>query len=163
MISRRNFLRLIGLAPAVPVLAAATAERTFASGGMVSGFGALVGEIGPPMTLLPDGGSVMFPVSQIAEVGGGSWSGRVDLQSAGEIVSALTAEEEGPMSDASKPMNREIPVLRLSIECAMTNPPKPTGIGVYDDKKLIGIMTLDELRACAARLEELEAALKEVR
>lgn len=49
------------------------------------------------------------------------------------------------------------PTLRISIECQMMNPPKPVGCGVFDGDKMVGVITLENLRACMGRLEELEA------
>lgn len=51
-----------------------------------------------------------------------------------------------------------IPKAKLAIECAMINPPKPIGCGVMIDGKLAAVVSLEELKRAAARLEELQAA-----
>ena len=38
------------------------------------------------------------------------------------------------------------PTLQLRLECAMVNPPKPLGFGVFNGDKMVGVMTIDELR-----------------
>ncbi len=50
-----------------------------------------------------------------------------------------------------------IPVAKLHIEMAMVNPPKPTGIGVFVEGKMIAVVELDELKRVAAQLVAIEA------
>ncbi len=51
-----------------------------------------------------------------------------------------------------------IPQATLAIESHPMNPPKPLGVGVLVDGKLIAVMPLDELRRAAAHLAEMEKA-----
>lgn len=51
-----------------------------------------------------------------------------------------------------------LPTASLRIECASVNPPKPIGIGVFSDGKMIAVLELDELKRVASQLEELIAA-----
>lgn len=69
------------------------------------------------------------------------------------------AEINRVMSEAvaTLPAGSGLPTLRLGLECAMMNPPKPMSFGVFDeDGDMIGEITLDELRRAAASLEETE-------
>lgn len=45
--NRRSFLGMLGLAPVVAAGAATTAPKAFASGGLVEGYAAYIGELGP--------------------------------------------------------------------------------------------------------------------
>ncbi len=49
------------------------------------------------------------------------------------------------------------PIATLAIETAMVNPPKPLGIGVRIDGKLIAVIELEHFKAIASRLEEMES------
>jgi hypothetical protein len=40
----------------------------------------------------------------------------------------------------------------------MRNPARPIGVGIFDGKDFVGVATLEELRRCVARLDELQAA-----
>lgn len=51
-----------------------------------------------------------------------------------------------------------IPTASLRIEYFATNPPKPDICTVIVEGKPIAYVTLDDLRAAAQRLEEMEAA-----
>lgn len=49
---------------------------------------------------------------------------------------------------------------KLGVECQMTNPPRPVGIGVLGEgREHLASVTLDNFRQCAVRLDELEAAI----
>jgi hypothetical protein len=49
-----------------------------------------------------------------------------------------------------------VPVAKLHIECATINPPKPLGVGIMADGKIIATCSLDELRNAVTRLHDLE-------
>ena len=48
-----------------------------------------------------------------------------------------------------------IPQATLRIETHLTNPPRPIGVGVFVDRKMIAVVSLDELRKAMERLTEL--------
>jgi hypothetical protein len=50
------------------------------------------------------------------------------------------------------------PEATLRIECFMTNPPRPGGIGIFLDGKLAATLSLEEFKKTAERLRQLEDA-----
>ncbi len=54
-----------------------------------------------------------------------------------------------------------IPEATLAVECWMTNPLRPGAIAVSVDGKLMATVRLDQFKATAARLAELERELQE--
>ena len=56
-----------------------------------------------------------------------------------------------------EPCTMTLPTLRLRVECAMVNPPKPIGVIVFEDERMIGGLTLEEFKHTAAQLSDLIA------
>jgi hypothetical protein len=48
----------------------------------------------------------------------------------------------------------------LRVEMEPMNPPKPVGIGVFKDGKLLAHLTIDELRRAVSEYEEMLATYK---
>jgi hypothetical protein len=53
-----------------------------------------------------------------------------------------------------------LPTARLRLEAHPTNPPRPTGCVVQVDGRLVAVLTLDEVRAIARRIDEMEVAVE---
>jgi len=52
----------------------------------------------------------------------------------------------------------KFPTAELLIECSMINPPKPLGITVRIEAKIVATLSLDYFKERASRLAELESA-----
>ena len=60
--------------------------------------------------------------------------------------------------DTAKPA---LPTLHLAVECFQVNPPVPGGIAVLDEnRKAVGVVTLENFDANVARLAQLRSGLK---
>lgn len=51
-----------------------------------------------------------------------------------------------------------LPTATLRIECAAINPPKPLGVGVFADGKMIAVVELNELKCASSELEAIISA-----
>lgn len=48
-----------------------------------------------------------------------------------------------------------VPILKLRVECHFTNPPTPTGFGVFEGDKLIGILEYDTVKQAFERYQQM--------
>jgi hypothetical protein len=74
-----------------------------------------------------------------------------------ETSTSISSHEYGNAVGEDREM---IPTGRLRLECAQINPPKPLGFHVQVDGMSVAVLTLEEVRAHCARLDELETARK---
>lgn len=51
-----------------------------------------------------------------------------------------------------------LPTLTLRVEFHPTTPPQPTGFGVFDGEKMIGVMTEADVRAALAKFDKMKTS-----
>ena len=51
-----------------------------------------------------------------------------------------------------------IPTAKLGVQVNTSNPPKPTGVGVIVGRKIIAVLTIEEVRRILCHVDHLEVA-----
>jgi hypothetical protein len=54
-----------------------------------------------------------------------------------------------------------LPTLTLRVETFQINPPRPGCIAVFNDDKMIGVVTIEQFKECAQRFQEIEVQLRD--